>query len=129
MQICIRDPSEIRVLFETSSVIYILHFQLSFQAIFLRAEEKHRRPCGFNPHGHCQVSSAVDRPSSMRTYFLNGALLCSKDAEGDSRALLLRIRICNNLVVSKHAYFSIKNSVIAYSATSLRPHVNPFALG
>ena len=47
------------------------NFQLSFHALFPRAEE----PVGFNPHGLRQVPSAVDRPSSMRTFFV----MCYKE--------------------------------------------------
>ena len=53
------------------SALLILHFQLSFQALFARAEETCRGRSIFNPHALREVSSDVDRPVQYRTYFLN----------------------------------------------------------
>ena len=82
---------------DTPTIIYLLLVRtltsclLSFNNYFFpKTEGIYRGPCEFNPHGLRQVPSAVDRPSSrcvrtfwmvaverpslMRTYFLNGPL-------------------------------------------------------
>ena len=54
--------------------MFILHFKLSSRFFLPRTEGTCPGLCGFNPHGIRQVPSAVDRPNSMCTYFMDGPL-------------------------------------------------------
>ena len=54
--------------FHCTIPLLILHFQLSFQAIFPRSEETFRDPRGFNPHQLSDMYPPEWTPIPMRTY-------------------------------------------------------------